>query len=262
MPEDSSIHSSAIIHPNAKIETGVAIGPNATIGSNVTIGAHTKIGSSCVIDGCTSIGRDCQIFTGAVLGSIPQDLKFNGEATELHIGNGNTIREYVTINLGTEESNKTVIGDNNLFMAYSHVAHDCVIGNNCVVANGGTFAGHVTLADNVIVGGITAVHQFTRLGRISIIGGCSKVVQDIPPFSMSDGHPARVYGINKVGLKRAGVPSESIIRLKTAFRILFKEKLLMSNAIEKVIREVPTDNYIDQLLEFIKTSKRGVARWV
>ena len=260
MPEDILVHPNSTVHPGAAIGKNVKIGPYAVIGENLSIGANTQIGACCVLDGHTQIGSECKIFTGAVLGSIPQDLKFEGEKTQLYIGNNNTIREYVTINLGTEENGKTVVGDNNLFMAYSHVAHDCRIGNNCVVANAGTFAGHVTLEDNVILGGMTAVHQFTRIGRNAIIGGCSKVVQDIPPYTMSDGHPARIFSLNNVGLSRANVPAESISRLKIVFRILFKEKLSMTNAVEKVKKEVESDCYVDHLIAFIQASTRGISR--
>ncbi|MFH2138440.1 MAG: acyl-ACP--UDP-N-acetylglucosamine O-acyltransferase [Candidatus Omnitrophota bacterium] len=259
MSGKTKIHSTACVHPNAVLANDVEVGPYSIIGENASIGSQTKIGNGCLIDGQTRIGKRCHIFSGAVLGSIPQDLKYNGENTELIIGDDNIIREYVTINLGTADHKKTLIGNKNLFMAYAHVAHDCVIGDGNVIANVGTFAGHVTVEDKVVVGGMTAVHQFVRLGKISIIGGCSKVVQDIPPFSMVDGHPAKIFGINKVGLNRADVSSESIIRLKNAFRILFKEKLSMTNAIKKVEEEISADEHVQYLLNFIKSSQRGVS---
>ncbi|MFA4993578.1 MAG: acyl-ACP--UDP-N-acetylglucosamine O-acyltransferase, partial [Candidatus Omnitrophota bacterium] len=168
------IHSSAIISPKAKIESTVTIGPFSIIGDNVSIGANTVVGAHCVIEGKTAIGNDCQIFTGAVIGSRPQDLKFKGEDVFLEIGNNNIIREYCTLNPGTGQGGKTGVGDNNLLMAYSHVAHDCRIGSGCVLANNSTLAGHVTIEDKAVVGGIVAIHQFVRVGMLSIIGGCSK----------------------------------------------------------------------------------------
>ncbi|MDZ4242423.1 MAG: acyl-ACP--UDP-N-acetylglucosamine O-acyltransferase, partial [Candidatus Omnitrophota bacterium] len=221
--EGLNIHKTAVVNPDAKLSPGVTVGAYSIVGSDVTIGDNVKIGDHCVIDGQTTVGKNSQVFTGAIIGSAPQDKKYSGQDNVyLTIGENNIIREYVTINTGTVEGGgKTVIGKNNLLMAYSHVAHDCVIGNNCVMANVGTLAGHVTLEDNAIVGGLTAVHQFVRLGRLSIVGGCSKVVQDIPPFSMCDGHPAKVYNLNLVGLKRANVSLKTVNVLKKAFKILF-----------------------------------------
>ncbi|MCP4649350.1 MAG: acyl-ACP--UDP-N-acetylglucosamine O-acyltransferase [PVC group bacterium] len=256
----TKIHPTANVHPDAVLNDDVEIGPHSIVGEAVTIGGGTKIGSSCVIDGRTTIGKNCQIFTGAVIGSIPQDLKYKGEDTEVCIGDNNIIREYVTINLGTDDHKKTIIGNKNLFMAYSHIAHDCIVGNENVIANVGTLAGHVTVTDKVVLGGLTAVHQFVKLGQMSIIGGCSKVVQDIPPFSMVDGHPARVYGINNIGLQRANVSQESISRVKMAFKILFKMKLSMTNALKRVESEIPQDQYVSALIEFIKSSERGVCK--
>ena len=191
-PEAVKIHKTAIVHPQARLAPGVAIGAYSVIEEHVSIGENTKVGHFCVFQGNTTIGKHCQFFTGAVIGSVPQDKKFDGDGhVSLLIGDHNIFREYVTVNPGTiEGGGKTIIGNNNLLMAYSHVAHDCIIANNCVMANNGTLAGHVTIEDGAVVGGLSAVHQFVRLGRLSIVGGCSKVVQDIPPFSMCDGHPA------------------------------------------------------------------------
>jgi len=195
-----------------------------------------------------------------VIGSAPQDKKFSADDNVfLNIGENNVIREYVTMNPGTlEGGGKTVIGDNNMFMAYAHVAHDCVIGNNCVMANAATLAGHVTLEDGAIIGGLSAVHQFVRLGRLSIIGGCSKIVQDVPPFSMVDGHPAKVIQTNSVGLKRAGFSSEAILTLKKAIKILFHSELSRKHALEKIENEIPSSPEIEHLIFFAKTSERGL----
>lgn len=256
----TNIHETAKVHAKAKLADDVIVGPYSVIKENVVINERVRIGSHCVIEGHTTIGKDCQLFTGAVIGSIPQDKKFDvSQDTFLEIGESNIFREYVTVNLGTTEGGgKTMIGNNNLFMAYSHVAHDCVIGDNCVMANLGTLGGHVTLEDMAVVGGLTAVHQFVRLGRLSIVGGCSKVVQDIPPFSTCDGHPAKVFGINVVGLKRAQIPSDKVHILKKAFKFLFHSGLTKTHALEKVEKELPPCSELEHLIFFMKTSKRGV----
>ncbi len=253
------IHKTAIVHPQAKLAEGVEIGAYTTVGEHVVLGENVKVGSHCVLTGRTTIGRNTEIFTGVVIGSDPQDRKYNpAEKVYLEIGQENIFREYVTVNPGTAEGGKTVIGNQNLFMAYAHVAHDCVVGNSCVMANVATLAGHVTLEDGAVVGGLAAVHQFVRLGKMSIVGGCSKVVQDIPPYSLCDGHPARVYGLNLVGLKRAKWSTKTIQLLRTAFKILFHSGLLKPHAIAKVQKELPKLPEIEYLLHFIQTSKRGV----
>lgn len=253
------VHASAIVSKKAKIADDVVIGPYTIIGDNVAVGSGTKIGAHCVIDGNTSIGKSCEIFTGAVLGSRPQDLKFKGEKSFLQIGDGNIIREYCTFNPGTEENGKTAVGSNNLFMAYSHVAHDCIVGNDCIIANNGTLAGHVTIEDGAVVGGLVAIHQFVKMGELSIVGGCSKVVQDIPPYSTCDGHPARVYGLNLIGLRRHKIPKESIKELERAFKILFNLGLSPRHALEKIEREISRTEEISHLVDFIKSSQRGIA---
>ena len=254
-----TIHNTAIIHPKAKLADNVTVGPYSIIGEGVTLEAGIEIQSSVVIDGNTTVGKNTQVFTGAVIGSIPQDRKYNkGEKTYLKIGENNIFREYITINPGTGEGGKTVIGNDNLFMAYSHVAHDCVIGNNCTLANSGTLAGHVTLEDSAVIGGLTAVHQFVRQGKFSIIGGCSKVVQDIPPFSTCDGHPARVYGLNSIGLKRGGFSLDTIKLLKKAFKILFFSELTKKNALEQIQKEFKMTPEVKHLVNFAQISQRGL----
>ncbi|MBU0548678.1 MAG: acyl-ACP--UDP-N-acetylglucosamine O-acyltransferase [Candidatus Omnitrophica bacterium] len=254
------IHPSAIISSKARIEASVTVGPYSIIGDNVSIGANTVVGAHCVIEGNTTISNDCQIFTGAVIGSWPQDLKFKGEDVFLEIGSNNIIREYCTLNPGTGKGGKTTVGDNNLLMAYSHIAHDCRVGSGCVLANNSTLAGHVTIEDKAVVGGIVAIHQFVRVGMLSIIGGCSKVVQDIPPFSTCDGHPARVYGLNLVGLRRKGVSHESIKQIDQAFKVIFNSGLSAKHAIEKVEKELVETEEIIYLVSFIKSSERGMVR--
>jgi len=259
MPK-ANIQSTAQIAPSAQLADDVEVGHYSIIGPEVKIGPGTRVGEHCVITGDTAIGRNCRIFTGAVVGSIPQDLKYKGEKAALIIGDNNVIREYVTINLGTAASEKTVIGSNNLLMAYAHIAHDCLIGNNVVIANVGTLAGHIVIENRAILGGLAAVHQFVRIGRLSIVGGCSKVIQDIPPYSMCDGHPARVRALNKVGLERAGITKEAKTALKHAFTILFTSGLSISNALKKVEEELTSVSEVTCLIDFIKNSQRGVCR--
>lgn len=254
------IHKTAIVSKKAKLASEVTVGPYSVIGDGVKIGRGSKIGAHCLIEGNTTIGQSCEIFTGAVIGSRPQDLKFKGEKSFLEIGDNNIIREYSTFNPGTGEGGKTVVGSNNLFMAYAHVAHDCRVANNCVIANNGTLAGFVTVEDKVVIGGLAAVHQFVRVGMLSIIGGCSKVVQDIPPYSMCDGHPARVYGLNLVGLKRNGVSSRSRQQLKCAFKALFNTGLSIKHAVDEIEKSLNPAGEVSYLVQFIKNSKRGISR--
>jgi len=254
------IHKTAIVSTKAKLPEDISVGPYTLIGDDVTIGAGTRIGAHCVIEGDTTIGCNCEIFTGAVIGSRPQDLKYKGEKVFLEIGNNNIIREYCTLNPAVEEGAKTKVGNNNLFMAYSHIAHDCVVGDGCVIANNGTLAGHVTIEDKAVIGGLVAIHQFVRIGELSIVGGCSKVVQDIPPYSTCDGHPARVYGLNLVGLRRHGIAKESIHQLNSAFKVLFNEGLLLKHALQRIEKEIPQTREVSCLVDFIKKSQRGIAR--
>lgn len=255
-----SIHPTAIVSKKADLSGDVTVGPYSIIGDSVRIGAGSKVGAYCVVEGNVMIGANCEIFTGAVIGSRPQDLKYKGEKVFLEIGDDNIIREYCTFNPGTEEGGKTVIGNKNLFMAYSHIAHDCVVGNNCVIANNGTLAGHVAIEDKAVIGGLAAIHQFVRVGKLSIIGGCSKVVQDIPPYSTCDGHPARVYGLNIVGLKRHNTARDSIGLLNRAFKILFAEGLTAKHALQKIEKEITLCPEVSYLVSFIKNSSRGITR--
>jgi len=258
------IHPTAIVHSKARLEAGVSVGPYSVIGECVAIGSGTVIGAHCVIDGRTTMGRDNQVFTGAVIGSIPQDLKYRGEDTVLLIGDRNKIREYVTINPGTEGGGgKTVIGSDGLFMAYAHVAHDCLLGDRVVLANSVALAGHITIEDRAVIGGLVGVHQFVRVGTLSITGGCSRVIQDVPPYATCVGYPAKVFGVNSEGLRRAGVNEENRRALHHAFRILFHSKLSMSHALEQVAQEFGARvacAELQHLLDFIRQSKRGVCR--
>lgn len=254
------IHPTAIISSKAKLADDICVGPYSIIGDNISLGRGTKVGAHCVIEGNTTIGKSCEIFTGAVIGSKPQDLKYKGEKSFLEIGDNNIIREYCTFNPGTSKTGKTIIGNNNLFMAYAHVAHDCLVGNGCIIANNGTLAGFVTIEDFAVVGGLVAIHQFVRMGKLSIVGGCSKVVQDIPPFSTCDGHPARIFGLNLVGLRRHGIAKDSIKQLNRAFKILFNSGLSLKHALEKLEHEMELTDELTYLINFIKNSQRGISR--
>jgi len=255
-----NIHPTAIVHPGAEIAEGVEIGPFSIIEENVKIGAGTRVGARVTVEGYTNIGEGNQIFTGAVIGSLTQDKKYKGEVSYLNIGNNNIIREYVTINPGTLEGTETVIGDDNLLMAYAHIAHDCIVGNHTVIANNGTLAGHVIVEDRAIIGGFGGIHQFVRIGTLSIVGGCSKVVRDIPPFMMVDGHPARAFGVNTVGLDRNNISSEEKLNLKRAYKLIFKSGFPLKSSIKNIEETLDMTPTSKTLLEFLKKSERGVCK--
>jgi UDP-N-acetylglucosamine acyltransferase len=255
-----SIHPAAVVSRKAKLGEGVSIGPYAVINDGVSVGPGTKVGAHALIEGNTTIGRNCEIFTGAVVGSRPQDLKYKGEKVFLDIGDSNIIREYCTLNPGTEEGGRTIVGSGNLFMAYSHIAHDCRVGNNCVFANNATLAGHVSVEDMAVIGGLVAIHQFVRVGSLSIIGGCSKVVQDIPPFSTCDGHPAQVYGLNLIGLRRHKISNEVIKELDRAYKILFNSGFTPKHALEEISKEKIKSKEVKYLIDFARNSQRGVSK--
>ena len=254
-------HGTAIIHPDAALAEGVSVGPYSVVGPKVVIGPRTKVGAHCVLEGRTTIGAECEIFTGAVIGSPPQDLKYQGEDTALIIGDRNKVREYVTINPGTDGGGgKTTMGSDCLLMAYAHVAHDCHIGDHVIIANSAAVAGHITVEDHAIIGGLVGIHQFVRVGTLSIIGGCSRVPQDVPPYATCVGYPATVFGINREGLRRAGVSEESRRRLHHAFRVLFESQLSMRHALEQVTHDADHCPELQHLIDFIRQSKRGVLR--
>jgi len=256
-----NIHSTAIVSPDAVIEEGAEIGPYSIVGKDVRIGKNTTLASHVVIEDSAQIGENCRIYQFASIGGIPQDLKFRGEDTRVYIGNNNTIREFVTIHRGTiEDIGKTVIGDNNLIMAYSHVAHNCQVMNNTILANATNLAGHVTVEDYAILGGMTGVHQFTRIGAHAMIGGASAVNKDVPPYVTAWGNHAKLYGLNLIGLKRRGFSESTIKALKNAYRIVFRSGMLLSQAVEKVRAEVEDIPEVRQFIEFILASKRGVCR--
>ncbi len=254
------IHPTAIVHPDAELEPGVEIGPYSIVEGTVRIGTGTKIGARVTVEGYTTLGSGCEIFTGAIIGSVTQDKKYKGGKSFLIIGNNNKIREYATLNPGTLEGTETRIGNDNLIMAYAHIAHDCVVGNQTTLANNATLGGHVIIEDKAIIGGLSAVHQFVRVGSLSIVGGCSKVVQDVPPYILIDGHPARAYGLNTVGLERAHFPQEERKVLKSAFKVIFRSGLSIKSAIRKLEEEFPKTPAILALLDFLEKSERGICK--
>ena len=256
----TKVDKKAIVHPKAILEEDVEIDPYSLVGENVRVGKGTKIGPYVLLDGWTTIGSNCQIYAGAVLGTIPQDLKFKRAKTFLSIGNDNVIREYASINRATDEGGKTIIGDNNLLMAYVHIAHNCEIGSNVIMANVATLAGHVTIEDRAVLGGLSAVHQFVKIGTFSIVGGCSKVVKDVPPYIKADGHPLKPYGLNSVGLQRNKFPPKTRALLKKAYRILYNSKLNVSQALLRIEAEVENCPEINHLLQFIRASERGIVK--
>lgn len=257
----AKIHDTAIIHPGAKIGRKVEVGPYSIVGENVQIGEETVIGPHVVLDGWTTIGKNNKIFHGSSIGFIPQDMKFKGEKSYLFIGDNNTIRENVTIHRGTEEGGgETWIGSNNLIMAYCHVAHDCQLGNHIIMSNATNLAGHIIIEDNAVIAGLTGIHQFVRVGKMSMIGAHSKVVKDVPPYILVDGHPARVNGINVVGLRRNGIKPELRDEIKRAYKILYRSNLNISQAIEKMDQELDASEEIEHLLRFLRNAQRGICR--
>ncbi|MDP8262811.1 MAG: acyl-ACP--UDP-N-acetylglucosamine O-acyltransferase [Candidatus Ancaeobacter aquaticus] len=254
-----NINTLSVVHKNAKIGNNVTIGPFCTVGENVEIGDGTTLISHVVVDGYTTIGQNCTIFPGAAIGLITQDLKFKGEKTFVKIGSGTTIRENVTVNSATGEGTETVVGDNCHIMAYAHIAHNCIVGNNVIIANVGTLAGCVTIEDQAIIGGLVAIHQFCRIGKLSIVGGCSKVVQDIPPYMMADGHPAVVRGINSVGMKRKGHTLETQRTLKNVCKVFFRSDLNTKQALEK-LSDLPQLPEVKEFIQFVNKSERGICR--
>lgn len=255
------IHPTAIIDKQAKLASDVEVGPYCVIGPNVEIQAGTKLANHVVIEGYTQIGRNCQIFSGACLGGIPQDKKYKaGTRSYLKIGHENIIREYVTMNLSSEEGKSTIVGDRNLFMIGTHVGHDCVVGNDVVIANQAALGGHVVIEDHAVIGGLCGIHQFVRVGQYAMVSALSKTAMDAPPFSMVHGNPAGYSGHNAVGLRRAGFPREEVIAAKKALKALFASNRNLSIAAVEVEKELGSFNCVRIILAFLKQSKRGIIR--
>jgi UDP-N-acetylglucosamine acyltransferase len=255
------IHPAAIIETNVEIDEETFIGPFCIIRDGVYIKKGTKLISNIIIEGNTEIGENCTVYPFTSIGLPPQDLKYKGEKTGVKIGDNNIIREYTTIHRASVGGDgTTIIGDNNFLMAYVHVAHDCKIGNSVTMANVATLAGHVLIEDYAIIGGLVAIHQFTRIGAYAMVGGFSGVNQDIPPYMISSGTPAKLFGLNTIGLKRQGFSDQTINELKKAYKILFREKRTLKDAIKKIQEELPYTDEIKYLIEFIQKNKRGICR--
>jgi UDP-N-acetylglucosamine acyltransferase len=255
------IHPTAVIHEGARLHPSVEVGPYAVIGPKVTVGEGTRVGPHVVIDGRTTLGRDNHLYPFSSVGGDPQDLKFQGEDSELVIGDANLVREFVTLNKGTTGGGGvTRIGSHNLFMANSHVGHDCQVGSHCVLANSVALGGHVEIGDHAILGGLAGVHQFTRVGAHAFIAGGALVVMDVPPYCIAQGDRAELVGINKVGLERRGFSKEQLGRIEDAYRLLFRAKLGLAEALARVRAELGGNAEVDALVEFISSSKRGITR--
>lgn len=249
------IHPTAVIHPRAEVHETATVGPHAVLGEHVVVGAHTTIMANVVIEGWTTLGERNQVFPGAVIGMDPQDRKYKGGISRVLIGHDNTIRECVTINRATGEEEATVLGNGNLLMAYVHVAHNCVLGNQIVIANAVALAGHVVIESCATLGGLVGVHQFTHIGERAMVGGMSRIDRDVPPFMLAEGHPGRVRGLNMVGLKRAGwkAGSPDFASLKDAYRLLYRSSLPLEKALEK-LREHSGSPSLQHLIQFLEAS--------
>jgi len=257
----SNVHPTAIVDSRAELDSSVEVGPYCVLGAGVKIGKESKIHSHAVIQGRTTLGEGNEVFPFATIGSIPQDLKYKGEPSELLIGNRNTIREYVSLNPGTAGGGMvTRVGDRNLLMMYCHIAHDCIIGNHNVIANGATLGGHVVIEDFVIVGGLVGIHQFVKIGTGAILGAGSMVSKDVPPYCNATGDRARLRGLNVEGLKRRGFQKPVIEAIHKAYRIAFQSRLKTDDALKKIRREMAAIPEVERFVSFIANSQRGVCR--
>jgi len=254
------IHPHTYIHPNAKLAENVKVDPFTVIHQNVTIGEGTWVGSNVTIMEGVHIGKNCRIFPGAVLGAVPQDLKFKGEETTVEIGDNTTIREYVTIHRGTRDRWKTTVGNDCLIMAYSHIAHDCSVGNNCIMSNNSQMAGHVIMADYAWIAGFTAIHQFVKIGQHAFIAGGSLVRKDVPPYIKAVRNPLSYGGVNSVGLKRRGFSLDKINQILDIYRIIYNKGFNTSKALEFIEEEMAASDERDEIISFIRDSERGIIK--
>jgi UDP-N-acetylglucosamine acyltransferase len=257
---ETMIHPTAVIHPKAQIGEGCEIGPYCVIGEHVSLGDGCKLHAHIVIDGYTTLGERNEIFPFASIGLKTQDLKWKGGSTRTEIGSDNTFREYVTVHSATGDGEVTRVGSNNHILAYCHLAHNVTLGDYIIMSNVGTLAGHVTVEDHAVIGGLVAIHQFCRIGKMSMIGGCSKIVQDVPPFMLVDGNPGQTRTVNKIGIERRGVSEEAQAALRQAYKILFREGLVISNALSQIEQELPKLPEIVHLIEFVRRSERGISK--
>ena len=257
---DVQIHPTAIVDPSAEIGAGTIVGPYCVIGPDVVLGLNCWLQQHVTLCGPMSAGARNKFYASCSIGQQTQDLKYQGEPTYLEIGDENTFREFVTISRSTTSKGKTRIGNRGTFLAYSHIAHDCAVGDAVVFSNNGTLAGHVVVGDHAVIGGLTAVHQFCRIGRFAITGGCSKIVQDVPPFMIADGNPAEIRGVNLVGLERKNFAPESVKLIKEAFRLIYRSKYNTRQAVEAMRKELPQKEEITEIIDFIEQSERGIIR--
>ncbi len=254
-----SVHPSAVIHAGAQVAEGCVIGPYCVVGEHVKLGPRCRLYSHVIIDGHTTLGAENEIFPFVSIGLRTQDLKWKGGITRTEIGDRNRIRENVTIHSATGDGEATVIGSDNNILASSHIGHNVVMGNRVIISMA-AIAGHVLIEDCALVGGLSAVHQFCRIGKMAIVAGCAKVVQDVPPFMLVDGNPAETRAINKVGLERNGVPEETQVALRQAHKILFRNGLTIPNALAQIEKELPALPEIQHLVQFVRTSQRGITK--
>jgi UDP-N-acetylglucosamine acyltransferase len=253
-----TIHPTAIVDPTAQLGDGVDIGPWVIVGEQVSVGDRCRIGPRARLECNVRLAEDVSVGDGSILGGAPQDLKYRGEETWVEVGAGTIIREYTTINRGTSQSYKTTVGERCFIMSYVHLAHDCHVGNEVVIANGTQFAGHVTVHDRAVLSGLNAVHQFVTIGTHSFVGGGSRVNQDIPPYVKAVGNPMELYGLNSVGLQRAGFSGDTVSALKRAYRLFFNSELNLSQALERARADIPQFPEVEHFLEFVASSERGV----
>lgn len=259
MPEPARIHPTAIVEPGAEIAAGVVVGPYSLIGALVTLGPGSEIGAHVVLDGRVRLGARCRVGHGALIGGVPQDLKFReGLPVGVSVGDDTVIREYVTVHRATHEGRDTRIGSRCLLMVSSHVAHDCVVGDEVIIINYAGLTGHVTVEDRATIGGLTGIHPFTRIGTYAYVGGCAKVTQDVPPFVMADGIPATARGVNEIGMRRGGVDGEGRRQVRAAFRILYRSGLAPAAAAARLKAELGGHPLVARLVDFIEGSKRGI----
>ena len=258
---ETQIHATAVVDPSAKLGPGVTVGPYAIVGASVELGEGCQVGHHATLEGPSRFGARNIFFPYAAIGFKTQDLKYKGEPTYVEVGEGNTFREFATVHRGTGAGEKTVIGDDNLFLAYTHIAHNCVVGNHTIFSNNATLAGHVVVENHVVISGLSAVHQFCRIGAHAIIGGCTKIVQDVPPFLIADGNPAHLRGVNHVGLERRGFAEEDIKALRRAYRVLADKSLNFSQAVERIEAGEEAGNaHVRRLVAFMTSTQRGVVR--
>lgn len=255
---DGQVHPAAVVHSDAELHPTARVGPHAVVGPGVTLGAEVEVASNALVERDTVVGEGCRIHHGAVLGTDPQDLKYEGEPATLEVGSGTVIREYATLNRGTRASGKTVVGENCLIMAYAHVAHDCRIGDRVILANTVNMGGHVEIDDHAVVGGVSAIHQFVRIGRHAFVGGGSRLPQDVPPYLMVAGNPCSAYGLNTVGLRRRGFDREVVGELRSAYRKLFQSDQNLGRALDSLEEEGGYGQEVAALIQFIRASERGV----